>query len=167
MTTTASITNRFKVKEQHERFYTRIVHLLAHRLILCVLLKYTTFNEFSINFDWHFSLHTSLAINQSVFLSLSLCPRCCLYKCPDCGSSMKRSLRLGHVQMLEFCTWDFMLKSYEQTETQQHFSWKFKQSNNYFGFIISAGESTTGRHVKLTKTQTSTHTHKGLAKIYQ
>lgn len=33
---------------------------IVHRFILCALLKYTTFNEFSINFDWHFSLHTSL-----------------------------------------------------------------------------------------------------------
>lgn len=33
---------------------------IVHRFILCALLKYTAFNEFSINFDWHFSLHTSL-----------------------------------------------------------------------------------------------------------
>lgn len=123
-----------------------------------ILLKYTTFNEFSINFDWHFSLHTSLVKCLCVFLSavcLSLSPQRCPYKCPGCGSSMKRFLRLGHAQMIDF--WDFMLKLDEQTETKQHFYSKFKQSNNNnFGFIISVGESTTGRHVMLT----NTHTHR-------
>jgi len=31
--------------------------LTLHRFMLYASLKYTRFNEFSINFDWHFSLY--------------------------------------------------------------------------------------------------------------
>lgn len=113
---------------------------IVHRFILCALLKYTTFNEFSINFDWHFSLHTSLGLGRlSDRISPAPNPRRVAsltfshINGPGCGSVCSwRYVGLGHVKMIDFYTWDFYakIKRGKRVETPKKTVLKFKHNNS-------------------------------------
>lgn len=112
---------------------------IVHRFILCALLKYTTFNEFSINFDWHFSLHTSLGLSRlSDKISPAPNPRRVAsltfshINGPACGSvSSWRCVGLGHDKMIDFYNWDFYakIKRGKGVETPKKTVLKFKHNN--------------------------------------
>lgn len=113
---------------------------IVHRFILCALLKYTTFNEFSINFDWHFSLHTSLGLGRlSDRISPAPNPRRVAsltfshINGPGCGSVCSwRYVGLGHVKMIDFYTWVFYakIKRGKRVETPKKTVLKFKHNNS-------------------------------------